>query len=359
LTGAPITSLTFNTGDTAQQFIVVTPYELASTQVVVTATCPAQGNYPQQSITGTLFVTAQNLTQFTITPTEVAGGGTSTGTVIINAAAPDGGVVVNLTSSNPAVAAVPAYVLIPSGATSATFTIKAGVTGSTQTATITAQRGSVSIQQVLTVDGVSFGLSINPASVVGGPTGTATGTITLTSPAPAGGLNFTLTSDHPNDAYFSTPGVAGTATIAAKSLTGTFLIYTSAETSTLEVGISANVTGGTASQSQTANLEVRQVGISLITFAPAKVRGGTGITICTITLDSPAPSNSAGGALVTLSQTTPLLNLNAGGYLVPAGSTTVSFPVKAIRVSRNLSTLVTATPPNGGGSASALVVVTR
>jgi hypothetical protein len=360
MSGTPITTLSFSTGDSAQQFMVITPYEIASTQVVVTASSPAQGNYPPGSVSGTLFVTAQNLTQFTITPTEVPGGATSTGTVIINNAAPDGGVVVNLASSNTSVANVPPSVLIPSGATSATFTITTGVTGSTQTATITASRGAVSIQQTLTVDGVTFGLAITPSSVVGGPTGIATGTITLTSPAPAGGLNFTLTSDHPNDAYFgSTPGTPGTATIAGNTLSGTFLIFTSTETSTVEAGITANVTGGSASQSQTANLEIRQVGVTTITFAPSKIRGGIGLAICTITLDAPAPSNGAGGALVTLSQTTPLLNLNAGGYLVPSGSTTVSFPVSSIRVSRNLSTLVTATPPNGGGSASALVVVTR
>jgi len=357
----PINSLTFNQGDTAQQFIVNTPYALASTQVVVTATRPAQGNYPSQSISSTLFVSSQNLTTFTISPTEVPGGGTSTGTVIINAAAPDGGVIVNLSSNNTAAAQVPATVLIPSGATSATFTITTGVLGSQQTATITAQRGPVSIQQVLTVDGVSFGFSLSPTSVVGGPSGIVTGTITLTSPAPAAGLDFTISSDHPNDAFFGSVGNGtGTASIPGNGLTGTFTIFTAVEsTQTQEAVITANVVGGSAAQAQSANLEIRVVGVTSIKFAPKSVRGGFGITTCTITLDAPAPSNSAGGSLVTLSQTTPLLNLNAGGYLIPAGSTSISFPVKGIRVSRSLSTIVTATPPNGGGTASAVVVVTR
>ena len=357
--GLPITSLTFNQGDTAQQFTVVTPYELASTQTIITATRPAQNNYPIQSITGTLFVTAQNLTTFTISPTEVGGGGTSTGTVIINQAAPDGGVVVNISSSDTSVATVPATVLIPSGATSATFSIKTGVLGSTQTATITAQRGSVVINQLLTVDGVSFGFKVAPRSVVGGPSGIATGTITLTSAAPAAGLSFTLTSDHPNDAFFGgTPGNgSGTATIAGGALTGTFTINTAVQTGpTQDCVITANVQGGSANQAQSANLEVRTVGVTSIAFSPATIRGLFGTSICTITLDSPAP---AGGSLVTVSQTNPILNLNAGGYLIPAGTNKISFAVKGIRVSRALSTIVTATAPNGGGSASALVVITR
>jgi hypothetical protein len=64
----------------------------------------------------------------TVSPTAVAGNGTSTGTVTATTAAPAGGAVIRLSTSDTKLATVPATVLIPAGATSATFPIK--VTGS-------------------------------------------------------------------------------------------------------------------------------------------------------------------------------------------------------------------------------------
>jgi hypothetical protein len=64
----------------------------------------------------------------TVAPTVVAGTGTSTGTVTANTPAPAGGATIKLSSSDTKLATVPATVVIPAGATSATFPIK--VTGS-------------------------------------------------------------------------------------------------------------------------------------------------------------------------------------------------------------------------------------
>jgi len=121
--------------------------------------------------------------------------------------------------------------------------------------------------------------------------------------------------------------------------------------------ITANVVGGAAGQQVQATLDVQTVGVGSLTFTPSVIRGQFGVTTCTITLDAPAP---AGGTLVTLTQTTPLLGVSAGGYLIPEGSTSTSFPLKGIRVSRSLSTLVTAGRADGlGSSSAALVIVTR
>jgi hypothetical protein len=63
------------------------------------------------------------LSGVTLSPASVVGGANATGTVQLTAAAPSGGAVVSLSSSNTSVATVPANVTVGAGATSASFTI--------------------------------------------------------------------------------------------------------------------------------------------------------------------------------------------------------------------------------------------
>ena len=88
---------------------------------------------------GTLTVNVLAVMSVNLNPAMVTGGTTSNGTVTLNAAAPAGGVVVTLASSNPAVATVPASVTVAANTSTATFTVNtqpvAGVTPVTITAT--------------------------------------------------------------------------------------------------------------------------------------------------------------------------------------------------------------------------------
>jgi uncharacterized repeat protein (TIGR01451 family) len=63
------------------------------------------------------------LSSLTLNPTSVIGGQTSQATVTLSSAAPSGGAVVMLASSNGAVASVPPSVTVAAGATSASFTV--------------------------------------------------------------------------------------------------------------------------------------------------------------------------------------------------------------------------------------------
>ena len=58
-----------------------------------------------------------------VNPATIEGGGISTGQVALTASAPAGGAVVSLSSSNTAVARVPASVTVPTGSNVATFTV--------------------------------------------------------------------------------------------------------------------------------------------------------------------------------------------------------------------------------------------
>jgi hypothetical protein len=91
------------------------------------------------------------LSSLTLSQTTVVGGNSVTGTVTLTAAAPSGGFVVSLSSSNPTLASVPASVSVAARATSANFTVSTTAVNDTQSATITASGGGVSRSVTLTV----------------------------------------------------------------------------------------------------------------------------------------------------------------------------------------------------------------
>ena len=91
-----------------------------------------------------------SLSSLTLNPTIVKGGTPSQGTVTLSGAAPVGGVVVTL-ASNKKAASVPANVTVPSGATSATFTVKTKVVLLKKIVTISASYSGVTKSAKLTV----------------------------------------------------------------------------------------------------------------------------------------------------------------------------------------------------------------
>jgi hypothetical protein len=338
----PLT-LTFNQGDTEKTFTVDTVYEPVSTQRRITATRPAQGPWIFQQIQGTLFIDAANLIGFVVNPSSIPVGGTSVGTVTISAPAAAGGAIVTLSSSNPAVASVPAQVVVQPGATAASFNITATTTAITSDTpvVISATRGPTTINRTVTVERTTLGLDISPSTIPGGAT--ATGTITLGAPAPVGGLVVNLSSNIPE------AQVPPTVTVLAGQTTASFNITTSNVTST----VTANITAQAGTLSASASLEIRPIGVTSIVFSPNVVRGGTS-TSCTVTIEAPAP---AGGATVALNASPGGIAILPSNVVIGAGQTSITFTVQTRRVSRTVSTVVTAT--YNLRSASATLTVKR
>jgi len=100
-----------------------------------------------------------------LNPASVVGGDSSEGTVTLSAAAPAGGVVVALSSSNPAVATVPANVTITEGNTSGTFTITTVGVPSSTPSTISAVFFGTTRTADLTVTPVVVTVQTNPAGL--------------------------------------------------------------------------------------------------------------------------------------------------------------------------------------------------
>ena len=91
------------------------------------------------------------ISSLTLSPSTIVGGSTATGTVTLTKAAPAGGIVVNLTSSNSIRAKVPATVLIPADALSQVFNITTTATKQKTNVRITASYAGVNKSATLTI----------------------------------------------------------------------------------------------------------------------------------------------------------------------------------------------------------------
>lgn len=194
----------------------------------------SDGTNSSAAATVTITVSAvAGLQTIAMAPATVVGGSPSTGTVTLSSPAPAGGISITLSEASPAVS-VPANVTVPAGMSSATFTATTTAVSTSAAVTITAAYGAVEKSASLTVTPpVLNALTLNPTSVKGGAT--SQGTITLSGPAPSGGLAVTLSD---NSSYASEPA---SVTIPAGSTSAAFTVTTSVVTSSRTVTISARL----------------------------------------------------------------------------------------------------------------------
>jgi len=163
---------------------------------------------------------------------------------------------------------------------------------------------------VVPVPSELIALSISPASVVAGST-TAQGTVTLSQPAPSGGVVVSLGSSVP-----STAQVPSSVRVLTGDSSADFTITTYAVSAETTVTISARL----GSTTKTATLTVSPSPIALTMSHYGVIAGAT--EIGTVVLRDPAP---AGGAVVYLSAVGSLSTLY--WVRVPEGETSATFEV--------------------------------
>jgi|GEM_PF-2612195 len=285
-----------------------------------------------------------NIGSLTITPNPVVSGNGATGTVSLTNAAPAGGVLVNLSSDN-ANAAVPSSVVIPAGQNSATFPVTTSPVASNQTATITAVSANT-MTTALTLNspgagsGTLQGVVISPNPVTSGSA--ATGTVTLPTAAPAGGILVTLASNNP------VATVPPSIIIPAGQTSGTFPVTTTAS-GTQQTAVITATSSNAVATTLTLNPPSAGLGnISGLSISPNPAKSGSPAT-GTVTLAATAP---VGGILVNLSST----NANAtvpASITIPAGQSSGTFPVTTTAVTTTQTAQITATSAN-----SSMVVLT-
>ncbi len=187
-------SITILAGRLSAAFQVQAGVVAEETEVSVWAQIPAGGGSATLVVTPPPPPTTRILDSIAVAPGRLLGGGQVTGTVTVVGSAPAGGVVVTLTSGDLTLARVGESVTVPEGQRTATFAVSTAPVSVQKTVQITARAGLVTktASIVLVPSAALDSLTISPASVKSGAQ--ATGTVTLSRAAPAGGLAVQLDS---------------------------------------------------------------------------------------------------------------------------------------------------------------------
>jgi len=182
-------------------------------------------------------------TSLTLKQSRVAGCKTVTGTVMRSDPAPTEGLVVDL-SDTLASASSPATLKIPPGAKSANFTITTRPVASSETGTVRATLGTVTLSQQLTVRPIGMlSLTLSVSTVVGGRK--VSGKAKLECEAAPGPVTVSLSSSNP---AIASP-VAASIVIAQGVQSETFDVGTHAVLSKKSVSINGTAHGVKKSQS--------------------------------------------------------------------------------------------------------------
>ena len=303
---------------------------LVSAPTLVTISASFNGVSKTATLTVNPFVATPVLS-----PTSLVGGVSSNANkVTLNAPAPAGGIIVNLTSSDPGVG-LPASVTVAAGATaSPVFTITTSSVAAIDLVTISATYNRVTKTAILMVNPVALVfVTLSPPSVAGGVS-TTLNKVSLNGPAPAGGISVNLISSNPG------VGVPASVTVAAGALLSPyFTITTSAVAAQTVVTISASYNGVT----KTANLTVNPVALLSVALSPASVVGGVSSKANKVTLNAPAP---AGGVIVNLTSSDPGVGLPASVTVAAGATASPVFTITTSSVSATDMVTISATYNN-------------
>jgi predicted secreted protein len=335
--------------DAVAVFFPVTTSSVSAT-IATTITASFGGTSQPIQLNGSPPQAGPVLAGVSVTPISIAGLTAATATVTLSGPAPAGGAAVFIKHDSLALDQnlLGINVIVPAGATSASFTVGTYKVSVTMAASIIASYG-ITQSAVLTVNPSATApalstVSLSPASVTGGAS--STGTVTPTAPVPAGGMVVTLAS---NNAAATVPA---SVTVAAGATNANFTVTTKAVTASTAVAISATAGVVTRSATLTVNPAAAAATVSSVSLNPSSVTGGSSST-GTVTLTSPA---SSGGLVVTLASNNTAATVPAT-VTVPAGATSANFTVATKTVTATTSVVISAT--GGGVTRSATLTVNR
>lgn len=330
------TAVGLSTGDPN----ISTPPSVTVPQGQQTATFDVNvGNVPTEQVlvTATLngFSQSSLLTvdpapmSISVNKASLVGGSTTavTGTIAIKDPAPAGGLLVNLSSTDPSVG-VPATILVPAGKTKKTFAVTHSKVSSTKDLTIDASALGIVRKAAMEINPFLVTSITRSAPNIWGGT-TVNVSVTLNA-APAADLALDFGSSP--EATVPTPA---TITVLAGTLKTTLALQSNVVNVVTPVNFTAVLDG--IGYSTVVTVRPRLVSVK---FAPGSLYGYTDST-CTVTLTLPAPAGGEAVSLMTSgSSTVPAV------VVVPAGQTTATFTLSTDDVAAAGS--VTLTASDGG-----------
>jgi hypothetical protein len=347
---SPPASVFVEAGSFSTSFAIPTNAVTANTTATVTAIYGGASTQAQVRLTP-----QQPPSSLTLSPTSTTGlGGSSFGTVTV-ASTSSTDLILQVASSNPAIASVPNSVMIPAGSTTGGFNISTS---------------SVSTQTVVTISVSGAGvtrtanLTVNPEAPRPTPAPAAP---TLLSPATDARVGQPITFDWSDVANatsyeiqiddsqnFSAP-LTFRQTVSMSQATVTGL---PAQRLFWRVrGFNSTGVAGPFSSSRRFTAQATAptptpASLSAVSVSPTSVVGGSNAQ-GTVTLTGGAPS---GGALVSLSSANPSVASVPASVTVAAGASSATFAVTTSAVSVNTSVIITAT--YGGVSRTTTLTVT-
>jgi hypothetical protein len=292
------------------------------------------------------------LQSVSVSPTSVVGGTQAVGRITLSSAQSTATVVqVSVIDSAPAT--LPSNtppcppssrchdITVPAGATTADFTIGTSTVTSQFNLNIFARIGAGPERQALlliTPGGAlaAKAISTNVDSMVGGAS--ATGTVTLTGAAPAGGAVVALSKAFSSGGPGTVPvTIPASVTVPAGQATANFPITSSSVTATTNVRLSATYGGATVNADLTLFTLLGQL------LFNGTIPGGSPAA-GTVTLNGAAPGG--GGTIVALSSGNASLVTVPASVTIPAGQTSATFTANTSPVSQ--FTFVGVTASHGG-----------
>ena len=234
-------------------------------------------------------------------------------------AAPAGGAVVTLASNNINAATTPASVTVAAGATTATFAVTSKAVVTATAVTITGTYNGIPKTATLTVNPPNVpaalaALTFNPATIIFGAS--STGTVTLTSAAPAGGALIALSSSE-----WWTFTLPASVTVPAGAMSVNFNVTSALQRSTTTITATYN---GVTKAAQLTSINPVVVALNC---APNPVIAGA-TAICTVTMNGIMPTPEP----VFVLSDQPFFAPASGTVTVPAGARTAMFSIKTALV---------------------------
>jgi hypothetical protein len=276
--------------------------------------------------------------------TSRTGGLPATAVVTLNGAAPSGGAGVLLSSSNPALAQLPANLDVPANETKQSFVIATSPVNEPAEVTITGQRNpfnAKTLQLTLTPADL-LDLEMNPATVTGGGDNGAA-VIVLNAPAGSAGARVDVSSERPEVAQLrhSSVVVPGGATQHTTS------VNTAPVSSPVVVTFRASRNGIV----KTAALTVVPAVIDRVHLNPTSLTGGAASSGMVV-LTGPAPA----GYAVNVSSSHPsVAQVSPSRVEFAQGAEQASFNISTTGVSNQTNVTITASGPQNSKSATLTV----
>jgi len=283
----------------------------------------------------------------TLNPSQIAGGlnAFSTATVTLVQAAPPGGVDVQVTIDNGAVASfvnggsqTVTTVNIPAGQTAGTVQVFSLPVGTPQNTNVKAALDGDFKNAVLTVVPWLSQFTVQPASVVGG--NPVQGRIVLAQPAGVGGVDVTLSTSTPNQVLLPNPPIIN---VPEGVQTLTFPLNTAGVAAPTAVDCTAALLGVLI----TANFNLTPAQLQSLTFNPSTISNGEK-SVATVTLDG----KTAGPTVVAIAYVSGLTGATFPATVtVPTQQSSVDFdvtvPFSALDTSLTLSATLNAIVKQG------------